>query len=389
MAKELLSDAKVRAAKARKKRYSLSDGGGLVIFINPGGKKSWHYTYCEKGRTYYECIGEYPLFSLSEGREIVKNRKRARLEGKIYGNETFKQAAIIWFDSWAAALKPASTTQLSVLSRLRLHMYPALEKKRLSEITKQDVMNILLSLKAQGLNATARNVLIDLKRIFMNAIDRGACEKSPAQTITAKEKLGSYTKGARPALTDPKKVAQLVHHIDTLPSSLEKYALQLMMIFATRTKELLLARWEDIDFSAKLWRIPAETMKGRKIHIVPLPHQAITLLKALKEEIKADEWVFFKNGKYNRNLLLNPLYRLGYKGKMSGHGFRATFETLLKEFEKEKRSQLAPVIEKQLAHNVQSATVRAYDRTEYIDDRIVLMQVWADHIDAMRLLTAA
>lgn len=376
----LLSDAKIRTAKPKEKRYGLNDGGGLWLLVHPSGTKSWHYLYSEKSKHKRFFIGEYPTFSLSDARERLLDRKRVLADIRLYGKEDFEEAATIWYESWVKSEEPTKKTEHLVRTRLNNHGFPSLGKKKLSEITTQSIIDLLLFIRGQGLHSIARTVLMDIKRIYRYAIKRNAVATSPAESIKALETLGKYKKGHHPAITEPHEFKKLICEIDGITDPLERLALQLVMLFASRTKELLASKWEQFDFENALWRLPASAMKGDDDHIVPLSFQAIELLKSLKKEVDAGEWLFFRNGTFDKNLLTRPLYRLGYKGKMCGHGFRSTFNTLLREVMKEDQH----VIQKQLAHKEVNAVTAAYDRAKYLEDRKIMMQNWADYIDNMR-----
>lgn len=381
MAKNLLSDAKIKAAKPKKNRYGLCDGDGLWLMIYPTGRKAWHLFYNKTSRL----IGAYPVLSLCKAREeVLKFRKNLGSSQKS-GGEVFSVSAEKWYEHWRLSEKPSPQTEKQVLRRLQQHMLPRWGKKALFEIKKSEVIEMLLFFASQSMHTTGKYVLMDLKRIFRHAINREVIEINPVEYIKSAEILGDYKKSQRPSITDIPALKRLICAIDTLASPLEKYALQLMAIFATRTKELLLAKWDEFDFLAKLWRIPAARMKGREDHVVPIPSQAEAILMKLKAEIQAGDWVFFNEANYNPKLLLNALYKLGYKGLMCGHGFRATFTTVFLEMEKVHRQKFEPVIEKHLAHTEPNATKRAYDRSKYLDDRIEMMEKWAAYLDSLKL----
>ncbi len=377
--RNILTDAKIAAASPKIHRYGLSDGGGLWLFVMPTGKKSWYAIICVGRKQYKKMIGEYPVVTLGEARKKLPDEKRA-LSNRSLEIESFIDASQIWFEHWRKAQKPTPKTELTVWKRLVKHVFPTVGDDCIASLTLQDFRFIILEIEKQQLHSTARYVLIYVKKIYRYANIRGACTNNPVESLKASENLQKYKKSARPAITTPVGLKKLIADIDALSNPLQRLALQLMLIFFTRTKELLCAKWDEIDFEAKLWRIPAERMKASSDHVVPLPRQAIRLLEQIKDEVEAGEWVFYKSGNYNPNLLLNALYKMGYKGLMCGHGFRATFATLMRDLEKAQRSH----IEKQLAHKETNATVRAYDRAEYMRQRIEMMQVWADYLDELR-----
>ncbi|MES2218400.1 MAG: tyrosine-type recombinase/integrase [Pseudomonadota bacterium] len=379
--RNVLTDAKIEAALPKSNRYGLFDGGGLWLLIYPTGLKCWYVIVSVKKKEHKRKIGEYPVITLAEARKMLIKEKRSLLNLLANNHkETFIKASEIWLEHWRLAQKPTPKTEVTVWRRLVKHVFPDVGEIDITVLSLQDFRKIILEIEKQQLHSTARYVLIYCKKIYRYANLRGACTNNPVESLKASENLQNYKKSMRPAITSPIGLKKLIADIDALSNPLQRLALQLMLIFFTRTKELLCAKWDEFDFEAKVWRIPAERMKARSDHVVPLPRQAIRLLEQVSEKIYAREWVFFNNGNYNPNLLLSALYKMGYKGLMCGHGFRATFATLMRDLEKAERSH----IEKQLAHKETNATVRAYDRAEYMRQRRVMMQVWADYIDELR-----
>lgn len=384
MAINLLTDAKIKTAKPKEKKYLLRDGRGLWLIVYPSGLKSWCVFFKKNGKKTSKILGEYPTFSLNKARERHLYLKKYDFNDKSGDEEIFSESFEKWYENWRKSEKPAPKSEQNVLNRAKHHLLPAFGNKALYEIKRKDVIAFLVEKSQNGRQNLSTVLLIDIKRIFRHAIIRDICEASPAEYLNASEIVGEYKRTNRPAIADKTDLSALIAAINSLSLPVERYALQLMMLFATRTNELLNAKWCEFDFEQSLWRIPAERMKNRVEHIVPLARQAVEILQKLKEEVNAGEWLFFTPENYKEGLLLKALYKLGYKGKMCGHGFRTTFMVLFLEIETQYRERFEPVLEKHLAHTEPNATKRAYDRSKYMQERIEVMQRWADYLDTLR-----
>lgn len=381
-----------RTAKPKNLRYQLSDKKGLYLQIMPTGAKFWRIKYWLLGQQKLFTIGQYPEISLLKAREEANTiqsqvksgicpiieRKNQLIETKRQANETFMLIALEWhtvnLPQWQA--RYAAT----LLHRLKKYVFPELGNLPMQLIKSSTVLECLKKIDETALEM-ARRIKQLISRIFMFAIATDRAETDV--TISLKHALKKYKKGRYHSLD-----------IDLLPKFLfdiyeskaklhaQTYlALKFMMLTFVRTQEMVYAKWNEIDFEKALWVIPAERMKMKQTHIVPLSKQAIGILMTLKELNGKREYVFASIPRpripMSKGTVLVAIKRLGYCGLMTGHGFRALALGVLKE----KLKYPHDIADRQLAHAPKSTVDRAYDRAKFLDDRIVMMQKYADYLD--------
>jgi len=231
---------------------------------------------------------------------------------------------------------------------------------------------------------TAHRVRTICGQVFRYAVATGRAERDPAADL--RDALKPYKKGHLAAITDPQKLAPLLHAIDGYKGThVVRCALKLTPLLLARPGELRQAEWVEIDFDAATWSIPAEKMKGRQPHIVPLSIQALAILRDLHELTGRGKYLFPCNGRSGRPMsegaIAVALHKMGCKGIQTAHGFRATARTILDEV-LQQRQELA---EHQLAHAVRDPTGRAYNRTSHLPERRKMMQLWADYLEGLKL----
>ena len=390
-----LSKLQIDHAKPRNKPYRLSDGFGLYLLIKPNGSKLWQVRYRFQKKEKIVSLGKYPDVSivparrkkdevrmkLLEGFDPMArlDRKNAALHSDLQRskNSTFQEVAILWFAVW----KKGKTERhaKNTLSRLQTDVYPFIGSKCIAEVSRKDVRQTIQQLGQREVLDLAGRVLGMIKNILAYAADEELITVNPAHDLQAhkivgKKKVENYSR------IDAREIPILVRRINDYEGrAVTRYALKILMLTFVRTSELLFARWNEFDFEEKLWRIPKERMKSGKDHLVPLANQTIRLLDGLREKTGEYEYVFVGDrtkAPMNNNTLLRALERMGYKGKMTGHGFRGLASTVLHENEFKHLH-----IEKQLAHNPKDAVSHAYNHAEYLKQRIEIMQWWADYID--------
>lgn len=388
-----LTDRAIRNAKPADKPYKIADGGGMYLEIVPSGGKWWRLKYRIGGKEKRLSLGVYPDVGLGEARDrreaarkLIANgndpseqRKAAKREAAGRAANSFEAVAREWYakqsHTWVAS--HAS----DVLRRLESNLFAEIGGEPIAEITAPMLLAAVRKIEGRGAHDLAHRVLQVSGQVFRYGIATGRCERDPVPDLR-----GALTphKGKHQAAVTPEGLPALLRAIDgyaTLGDKLTALALRLLAITFVRTGELIGALWQEFDLDAAVWIIPAERMKMKTEHVVPLSHQAVALLREVQAIGGGSRYVFpgrNPDKPISNNTMLFALYRLGYKGKMTGHGFRAIASTILNE-----SGFRSDVIERQLAHCERNAIRGAYNRAEYLPDRRAMMQQWADMVDAL------
>lgn len=386
-----LSDVAVRQAKPREKPYKLVDGTGLYLLVNQAGRY-WRYDYRfgEKRKTI--SYGVYPIMTLSAAREAHIAAKRELGEGrdpmaarkaeKQADTMTVKAVAEKWFKHW----KPSKTEKHAseVWRRLELDILPTLGNTPVNDLTAAQVRDCIKAIEKRGALDIAKRQLQKCSQIMRYAVAHDLAERNPVADIQPSDILPARKKRNYSRI-DAKELPQLLRDIDAYTGGeYTRQALQLMALTFVRTGELIGATWGEFDFDAGRWNISAERMKMRTPHIVPLSEQALAVLEKLKALSFGREFVFpADTGKpthMSNNTILYALYRMGYRGRMTGHGFRGVASTILHE-----QGFAHEHIELQLAHQERDEVSAAYNHALYLPQRAKMMQSWADYLDVLRV----
>jgi integrase len=397
MARDLLSDAKIRHLRPGSEPRKVHDGGGLYLHIHPNGSRYWRLKFRLARKERVFAIGVYPEVSLGDAREKalatrrlirdgidpVADRRKSRASNSA---ETFQAIAEEWIESQSNEWSP--TYVEAVKSALTANLYPQIGNLPVRSIDVPTMRNALLLMEKRGALAALRKVRMWASGVFRHAVATGRAEGDPAATLRGTFK--SHKPRNFAALTKPDEFAELMRRISSYDGSIiTRCGLLLMAYTFTRTIELRAAKWSEFDLDKSTWKIPAERMKMGEEHIVPLSRQALAIIEELKSLTSTSEFLF-PNEKNSRkpmseNTLLYALYRLGYHKRSTVHGFRSSASTLLNEeldFE-------ADVIERQLAHQERNKVRGAYHRAQYLPKRREMMQAWADFIDKLAAKHAA
>jgi integrase len=391
-----LTDARIRTTKPGAKPVKLADGGGLYLEVRPSGKKLWRYRYRIADKENLFAIGEYPEISLAEARSehdkarsLVKqgvhpshNRQAERLSTQLANANTFEAVANEWISKKAGRWTPYYRRQVE--NFLGADVVPYVGKLPIRNVTAAHLLEIIRRIEERGASTVALLVRQWSSAIFRYAVATLRADGDPAAAL----------RGAihRPKVEHRKPLTK--GQIKDFSSALEKYggyrttviALRLLLLTFVRTGELRKALWSEFDFDAAEWRIPAERMKMREPHIVPLSRQAVILLKELQTHT-GGRGLLFPNYRRPKDCMtattLNrALERMGFNGKdsigFSAHGFRATASTLLNE-----KGYRSDVIERQLAHAERDKVRASYNHAEYMGERKAMMQEWADLVDLL------
>jgi integrase len=386
-----LNDAKCKNAKPKDKAYRLFDGQGLYLEVSPKGSRYWRMKYRHLGKENRLAHGVYPAMSLAEARELTANARKmlsrgidpavAKKEFKAalhyQSANNFKAIAEEWVKKQSAVWAPSN--KIKVTRRLANDVYPHIGGMAMESITPPILLRMAQVVEARGAHEMARSILQYAGQVFRYAIATGRATSDPTRDLRGA--LQPFKKRHLPALAF-KDLPQFLQDIQKSQMFETTYlATKLLMLTFVRTSELIGAKWSEVDFKEKVWEIPAERMKMKRAHIVPLSRQAIAILKQLETIKKPSGYVFPSPQGWQKhisyNTVLFAIYDMGYKGRMTGHGFRALAMTTIKE----KLGYRHEVIDRQLAHAHTSKITAAYDRAEFLKERAKMMQEWADLID--------
>lgn len=378
--------------------YKLSDSGGLHLFITVAGGKLWRLKYRYDGKEKLLSLGAYPNVSLLEAREkrdearkllasgidpsnTLKIKKAEKLEHKA---NTFKVWAENWLEHWQADKSPRHVGYTQ--RRIEADIYPAIGHMPIADIEAPHIADVMRTIAERGALDIAKRSYEIIGQVFRYAIANdksGTVKRNPASDIKPSDIIKPRQK-ENYARVDIKELPALLRDIDNSEARpVTRIAIKLMALTFVRTSELIEAKWCEFDLDAKEWRIPAERMKMKSPHIVPLAKQAIDLLNTLRPITGNTDYLFHNQNDYSKpmsnNTILKALERMGYKGKMTGHGFRGIASTSLHE-----QGYVHEHIEIQLAHSARDAVSAAYNHARYIPQRTAMMQKWADYLDELK-----
>jgi integrase len=390
-----LTDTRCRTAKGESAPRKLADGGGLYLLITPEGAKYWRVAYRWRGKQRTLACGVYPAVTLADARRVrdetkcllaedvdpsAKKKERKRDALRAAAN-TFERLAREWHKKWEPGRSELYATQ--VLRRLEADAFPEIGHRPVAEIEPPEVLDMLRKVEARGAKETARRLKQLVGQICRYAIAIGIAKRDPSADL----------KGALEATGEPQRHRAMPRaELPDFLRSLQSYAgerqtalaLQLITLTMLRTTELRAGRWneiEDLDGSLPLWRVPADRMKKRKEHLVPLSRQAAAVLRELRALAKGSPLMFPSPSRdrcMSSNTMLYALYRMGYHSRATTHGFRSVASTILNE-----NNFNSDWIERQLAHVDSNDVRRAYNAAEWLPERRRMMQWFADHLDRL------
>jgi integrase len=387
----MLTDTALRHLKPTEKPYKRADGQGLYVLVNPNGTKWWRFKYAYGGREKLLSLGTYPETGLKAAREARDENRRLLAKGidpsakrqaeKLAHADTFGSIGLEWLEKQRSSFAPATFAKAKwILDDL---LFPALRNKPIAKITASELLGVLRKIEARGKHETAHRARQRASQIFRYAIATGRA----AHDLTAdlRGALVAVTTENRPAITEPRRIGELLRAIDGYqgqPSVMA--ALKLAPLVFVRPGELRGAEWREFDLDAAEWRIAAERMKMGEMHVVPLSSQALDILRELHSLTGRGRLLFpslrSRERPLSENTLNGALRRLDFgSDEMTAHGFRALASTRLNEL------GFAPdVIERQLAHAERNKVRAAYNRAERLAERRTMMQAWADYLDGLR-----
>lgn len=367
-----------------------SDGSGLQLWVRYTGIKSWISAYRWQGKQQTLTLGTYPNLSLAEARQrnldvkklvsegINPKQAKKREQAERDSSRNFDNIAQRWHDERKAHIAP--TTYSRDYSMYLRDIKPAIGHLNLDKITPPDILAIGKSVEARGATDMARRVLRQVGQIFKQAIREGLAVTNPANDLTEALQPHKVKHHARITIQE---LPTLLDAIDNYSGDiLVKYGLKFMCYTFLRTQELRLLEWTEIDFQEEVLRIPASKMKMDRPFLVPLTPQTLSILKDIKAIGFSEKYVFFNpsNHKpYSTNAFITALWRMGYKGRMTGHGFRGLASTTLHEL-----GYMHEAIELQIAHEQENRVSKAYNGAQHLPYRKTMMLDWANYVDDTR-----
>ncbi|EAT5361367.1 tyrosine-type recombinase/integrase [Salmonella enterica] len=387
-----LTDLAIRRSKPKDKPYTLNDGNGLSLLIEPNGSKGWRLRYRFSGKAKLMSLGTYPGVSLSDARTArdeakkliaggidpseVRKAKKREIESR-FGN-TFEGIAREWyekrFDRWSASYAE------EMIETFEKDVFPYIGSRPIAEIKPMELLAVLSVLNDRGATEKLRKVRQRCGEVFRYAVITGRAEYNPAPDLVsafAPHKKEHY------AFLKTDELPEFFRILNTYTGSLiVKLAMKLLILTGVRPGELRQAEWCEIDFDNRLWEVPKERMKMRRPHCVPLSEQALNILEQLKPMTGHYQYIFpgrIHHSKPMSEMAMNVLIRrIGYAGRVTGHGFRHTMSTILHE-----QGYNTAWIETQLAHVDKNSIRGTYNHAQYLDGRREMLQWYADYMDAL------
>lgn len=395
-----LTDTAIRTVKPSDKRFKMYDRDGLFLLVNPSGSKLWRWRYRFDGKEKLMALGEYPVVTLAQVRErhFAARKKlaagtdpmaerKADAEAKHRENEarerehenSFENIARKWWEWWAAGKSPRHADY--VLRCLEADVFPTFGHKFVDAVIAADIRQLMLGIERRGARDVAKRAHETTGQIFRFAIAHGMAKRNPAADFKPSDILPE-AREENFSRVDAKELPDLLLKMENYKGdALTRFAMRLMAFTFVRTSELIEAEWPEFDLENARWDIPAERMKMETPHIVPLSQQSVAVLRAVRLLTGRGRFVFHgandKSKPMSNNTILFALYRLGYKGRMTGHGFRGLASTILHENDFAEEH-----IELQRAHQRRSKVAAAYNHAKYLGQRTAMMQWWADYLDS-------
>lgn len=401
----MLTDVQCRNATCPPdlKRKRFTDANGLYLEVSPGGSRRWFWKYRKDGKEGRLALGKYPDVSLSaarlardaarikksEGVDPVKERKLQKLINPTGLGNTFKEVALDWHRRQAANWSPGHTTR--TLSQLERDLFPWIGDREMDQIQPMELLAVIQKIEDRGALETADRGLMLARQIWRYWLPTASNAQRDI-TEGLKARLKPYRGKHFPAIVEPKEFSQLLKAMNGYKGGVYvRSALLLAPILFQRPGNLRMMEWAELDLDEATWTIPSVKMKRSlkekeqgEHHVVPLPKQAVEMLRDLKPLSGHRQYVFQGQRDHARplsdNSVRTALFSLGYRDRQSWHGFRASARTMMVD-----QLDLDPLaIEANLAHSVKDANGRSYNRTKYLAQRFEQIQKWADYLDDLR-----
>jgi len=395
-----LTATQIKQAKLKDKDYKLSDGGGLYLLVTKRNTKLWRMKFIFENKEKLLSLGAYPEISLSNARELreryktdianginpneVKKEKKAQLkEEQTKEQNSLNKVTDEFFIQIIESVTPKYHKKLK--SYYDNHVKSTLGTKPIKEILRTDILSIVDSMQDKGIFESTKKTVNLLERIYKYAIVREYVEHNIIADFDKKIVLKKRAVKHHATFTDDKSIKLLLQSIEKYQGEIvTKYALKIILYLALRPIELRSLRWEYINFKDNIIVIPADKMKMRKEHIIPITSTVKKMIQKLQEYTNDKPYLFanavYKDRYMSENTINVALRRMGFsKDEIVSHGFRSMFSTIANEKSHFNRD----VIDTQLAHSVGNSVSQAYNRAKYLDERVELMQWWSDYLDGL------
>ncbi len=391
-----LNDTACKNYKPKEKAYRMTDGGGLYLEIMPNGSKYWRMNYRFLGKQKTIALGIYPRVTLKEARDKREEAKRlldqgadpsakkkeAKLQSQVEHENSLQAVAYEWHQQKIHTWK--SDHAANIKKRLEVNIFPDLGQRPIKSIKPQELLTVIRKVEQRGSRYLAHRMMQTCSQIYRYAVAVGKAERDI--TYDLKGAL-EPARGKGYAHLTEKQLPEFLEKLDRYDTEyngalLTKLAFKFLILTFVRSGEIRGAKWDEIDWDKKQWRIPAERMKMKETHIVPLARQSLALLEQIQEiSGNSPSGYIFPSQQSPRkmmseNTFLRAIDIMGYKGVTTGHGFRTTASTILNE-----NGFRGDVIERQLAHAERDQVRAAYNYAEYLPERHTMMQWWADYLD--------
>ncbi|EMN5657926.1 tyrosine-type recombinase/integrase [Providencia rettgeri] len=387
-----LTVKQIDSSKPKEKDYKLSDGGGLYLLVKTNGGKYWRLKYRIDGKEKLLAIGIYPTVTLADARRKRDDAKRLLADGidpnqqrkeqkqasKIDSVNTFKNIALEWYegrkDRWSVGYRD------DMMDAFEKDVFPYIGNRPIAEIKPMELLEVLSIMEKRGATEKLKKVRQRCGEVWKYAIITGRAEYNPAPDLASAFVPHKREHYAHLSVSE---LPEFLSSIDKyMGSQIVRVALRVLILTGVRPGELRKAEWSEINFDTKVWEIPAEKMKMRRPHIVPLSEQVIDLLKQIHPISGSYQYIFPSRTDYRKHIsdmaLNTMIRRMGYSGRATGHGFRHTMSTILHE-----QGYNTAWIETQLAHVDKNSIRGTYNHAQYIDGRREMLQWYADYLGAL------
>ncbi|AVL74587.1 MULTISPECIES: tyrosine-type recombinase/integrase [Providencia] len=387
-----LTVKQIDSSKPKEKDYKLSDGGGLYLLVKTNGGKYWRLKYRIDGKEKLLAIGIYPTVTLADARRKRDDAKRLLADGidpnqqrkeqkqasKIDSVNTFKNIALEWYegrkDRWSVGYRD------DMMDAFEKDVFPYIGNRPIAEIKPMELLEVLSIMEKRGATEKLKKVRQRCGEVWKYAIITGRAEYNPAPDLASAFVPHKREHYAHLSVSE---LPEFLSSIDKyMGSQIVRVALRVLILTGVRPGELRKAEWSEINFDTGVWEIPAEKMKMRRPHIVPLSEQVIDLLKQIHPISGSYQYIFPSRTDYRKHIsdmaLNTMIRRMGYSGRATGHGFRHTMSTILHE-----QGYNTAWIETQLAHVDKNSIRGTYNHAQYIDGRREMLQWYADYMGAL------
>ncbi|EUD11928.1 tyrosine-type recombinase/integrase [Providencia alcalifaciens] len=387
-----LTVKQIDSSKPKEKDYKLSDGGGLYLLVKTNGGKYWRLKYRIDGKEKLLAIGIYPTVTLADARRKRDDAKRLLADGidpnqqrkeqkqasKIDSVNTFKNIALEWYegrkDRWSVGYRD------DMMDAFEKDVFPYIGNRPIAEIKPMELLEVLSIMEKRGATEKLKKVRQRCGEVWKYAIITGRAEYNPAPDLASAFVPHKREHYAHLSVSE---LPEFLSSIDKyMGSQIVRVALRVLILTGVRPGELRKAEWAEINFDTGVWEIPAEKMKMRRPHIVPLSEQVIDLLKQIHPISGSYQYIFPSRTDYRKHIsdmaLNTMIRRMGYSGRATGHGFRHTMSTILHE-----QGYNTAWIETQLAHVDKNSIRGTYNHAQYIDGRREMLQWYADYMGAL------